>query len=125
MPICTVSRRTFLMTASVSFPVAGQQATPAYPPILEGSTVETYKTVAGTKLNLWIYKPERSADKPTPAIVFFFGGGWRAGTPKQFEEHCKHFASRGIVAITADYRVSSRHQSTIADSVRDAKSAVR
>ena len=30
-----------------------------------------------------------------------------------------------MVAITADYRVNSRHQSTIADSIRDAKSAVR
>jgi acetyl esterase len=119
-----ISRRTFL-SACAALPAVAQQPAPSYPPVLEGSVVETYKTVADTKLNLWIYQPERSADKLAPAIVFFFGGGWRSGTPKQFEHHCKHFASRGAVAITADYRVSSRHQSTIADSVRDAKSAVR
>ena len=55
-----------------------------------------------TKLDLYIYYPE--GHKPTdkrPAIVFFFGGGWTNGSPGQFEQHCKHLASRGMVAITA------------------------
>src|SRR5262249_13533381 len=66
--------------------------------------------------------------KPTdkrPAIVFFFGGGWTNGSPMQFEEHCKYLASRGIVAITADYRVASRHQVKAVSCVADAKSAIR
>jgi acetyl esterase/lipase len=75
---------------------------------------------------MYIFTPE--AHKPTdkrPAAVFFFGGGWRGGTPKQFEPHCKHLASRGVVAMAADYRVSSRHQTKAVACVSDAKSAVR
>jgi acetyl esterase/lipase len=57
--------------------------------------------------------------------VFFFGGGWTNGSPTQFEEHCKHLASRGMVAITADYRVASRNQVKAVSCVQDAKSAIR
>src|SRR3954471_14028148 len=97
-----------------------------YPPKLEGATVETYKTVGDTKLNVWIYYPpgHKASDKRA-AIVFFFGGGWTNGSPQQFEQHCKHLASRGMVAITADYRVASRHQVKAASCVADAKSAIR
>jgi acetyl esterase/lipase len=57
--------------------------------------------------------------------VFFFGGGWTGGSPGQFEEHCKHLASRGMVAMTADYRVASRQQVKAVSCVADAKSAIR
>jgi acetyl esterase/lipase len=93
---------------------------------MEASHVEVYKTVGDVKLKLWIYTPERH--KPgdnRPAIVFFFGGGWTSGTPKQFEPHCQYLASRGMVAMTADYRVASRHGVKAKDCVADAKSAVR
>jgi acetyl esterase len=59
------------------------------------------------------------------AIVFFFGGGWVGGRPNQFYPQCRHYAARGMVAIAAEYRVHSRHKSTIAQSVADAKSAIR
>lgn len=97
-----------------------------YPPNLPGAKVETYKTVGDVKLNFYIYNPE--GHKPTdkrPAIVFFFGGGWTNGSPGQFEEHCKHLASRGMVAITADYRVANRHEVKAVSCVADAKSAIR
>jgi acetyl esterase len=97
-----------------------------YPPKLTGAEVEAYKTVGDTKLNLYIYYPP--GHKPTDkraAIVFFFGGGWTNGSPGQFEQHCKHLASRGMVAITADYRVASRHQVKAVSCVADAKSAIR
>src|SRR3954471_22858127 len=79
----------------------------ASPPSFEGATVETYKEVGGAKLNVWIFQPTQkpAPGEKRPAIVFFFGGGWSAGSPSQFERQCRHFASRGMVAITADYRV--------------------
>jgi hypothetical protein len=43
-----------------------------------------------------------------PGIVFFFGGGWENGTIQAFEPQAKYFASRGMVAARADYRVKSR-----------------
>ena len=97
-----------------------------YPPKLPGAEVEAYKTVGDTKLNLYIYYPpgHKPSDKRA-AIVFFFGGGWTNGSPGQFEQHCKHLASRGMVAITADYRVASRHQVKAVSCVADAKSAIR
>ena len=92
----------------------------------ESGREEIYKSVDNAELKLWIFEPEGHAPNAArPAIVFFFGGGWRGGTPCQFEPHCRYLASRGMVAITADYRVRSRH-GTLADAcVSDAKSAVR
>ena len=98
-----------------------------YPPnIPDASRVETFKSIDGTDLKLWIFEPKgRTANDETPAIVFFFGGGWRGGTPAQFVEHSKYLASRGMVAMVADYRVASRHQVTANKCVQDAKAAMR
>lgn len=94
-----------------------------YPPRFDGANRETYWTVGDTKLDLWIFG-ETDAAAPKPAIVFFFGGGWNSGSPAQFESQCRHFAKRGMIAITADYRVRSRHEAKAADCVRDAKAAI-
>lgn len=95
----------------------------AYPPKMQGCRVETYKSVGDTKLNLYIFSP--SAPKNAPAIVFFFGGGWKSGTPQQFETQCRELAKRGMVAITADYRVESRHGVKPTQCLADARSALR
>ncbi|MEM8954009.1 MAG: alpha/beta hydrolase [Verrucomicrobiota bacterium] len=85
-----------------------------------------YKTVNGTELPLYIYTPSsHSPDSKAPAIVFFFGGGWKSGSPSQFQEQCKYLADRGMVAVTAEYRVSSRHDVKVEDCIADAKSAMR
>ena len=96
----------------------------AYPPVLPGARAETYKTVGNTQLKLYLYAPA-APGTARPAIVFFFGGGWQGGSPAQFEAQCRHFAQRGLVAITADYRVGSRQNAKAADCVADAKSCVR
>jgi len=102
------------------------QGKPTYPPKLPDAREEVYKTIGDTKLKLWIFEPEghKKSDK-RPAVVFFFGGGWRSGTPEQFEMQCKYLASRGMVAMTADYRVSSRNGTKATACVEDGKSAVR
>lgn len=85
-----------------------------------------YKTIGDVELRLHRHVPtnhQKSACRP--AVVFFFGGGWKGGTPKQFEPHCQYLASRGMVALTAEYRVENRHGTTPFDAVRDAKSALR
>ncbi len=96
-----------------------------YPPKFDGARVETYKTIGDTQLALNIFEPASGPKTNRPAIVFFFGGGWTSGSPAQFEQHCRHLASRGMVAITADYRVASRQQAKPVDCVADAKSALR
>lgn len=104
-----------------------QQATkPPYPPVMSGAKVETYKTIGETEMRLWIFEPEgHSSNDNRPAIVFFFGGGWKGGNPGQFRRHCEYLAARGMVAMAADYRVSSRHGVKANLCVEDAKSAIR
>ena len=85
-----------------------------------------YKTIGEVELKLHIFEPSRpDAKELSPAIVFFFGGGWVGGTPKQFYHQCEHFASRGMVAISAEYRVKNRHGTTPFECVADGKSAIR
>ncbi len=98
-------------------------AAPAYPPTFKDARVETYRKVGSTELKLWIFG-EPDPKVPKPAIVFFFGGGWNSGSPGQFEEQARHFAKRGMIAISADYRVKSRHGVQVAECVKDAKAAI-
>lgn len=97
-----------------------------YPPDMPGATVEVYREVDGVTLNAYRFEPagHQASDK-RPAAVFFFGGGWKGGTPGQFLPQCLYLASRGMVAISVDYRVSSRNQVLPQDCVRDAKAAIR
>ena len=86
-----------------------------------------YKIVGHDTLRLHVFEPSVSADTLAlhPAIVFFFGGGWVGGTPAQFYPHAAYFASRGMVAIAAEYRIKNLHNTTPFESVADGKSAVR
>lgn len=86
----------------------------------------TYKQTDTISLKLFVKKPDKfNPKKQYPAIVFFFGGGWNSGNITQFKPHAEYLASRGMIAILADYRVKSRHQTTPFDAVADAKSAIR
>ena len=117
-----------LVSITALLSAAETGAAKTYPPQMDGAKVETYKTVAGTELKLWIFSPPSapsSVPRAAPAIVFFFGGGWTSGSPQQFEAQCRHFASRGMVAIAADYRVKSRQDAKPVQCIADARSAVR
>src|SRR5688572_13478925 len=96
-----------------------------YPPKLDDAQPHLFKQVDGVELNLYVFKPKLNEGDRRPAIVFFFGGGWSGGSPEQFAPHCRYLASRGMVAIAADYRVAKRHSVKAVDCVRDAKSAIR
>lgn len=84
------------------------------------------KTGRTVELKLHMYKPEghQGTDK-RPAIVFFFGGGWSGGNPKQFYQQAHFFARRGLVAFSAEYRVRGRNKTTPFECVKDGKSAIR
>ncbi len=47
------------------------------------------------------------------------------GTPKQFYQQAKAFAAHGLVSMSAEYRVISRHKTTPFECVKDGKSAIR
>ena len=115
-----------LLTSTVLCSIAVAQQQSNYPPDMPEARVETYKSVEGTDLKIWIFEPEghKSSDS-RPAIVFFFGGGWRSGTPGQFRHQAKHLADRGMVAMAADYRVLNRQGVKGHKCVQDAKAAIR
>ncbi len=107
-------------------PLTRQKPAGSAPATLPGARTEIYRTVDGIELPIHIYEPKghKSGDQ-TPAIVFFFGGGWKNGSPTQFQHHCRYLASRGMVAMTAEYRVLSRHGVRAIDCFMDAKAAIR
>src|SRR5262245_31535008 len=74
---------------------------------------KVYKKTPQGELTLHFAFPVdwESSDK-RPAIVFFFGGGWKNGSYQQFVSQSDYFASRGMVAASADYRIESVHHTT-------------
>lgn len=85
----------------------------------------TYKSIGNRELKLKVYTPAgASAGDSRAAIVFFYGGGWVDGNIDQFKPQSEYLASKGMVAITADYRVLNRDQTTPIESVEDAKAAI-
>ncbi|MFP4058447.1 MAG: alpha/beta hydrolase [Candidatus Brocadiia bacterium] len=115
-----------LLAAALAFCLGAAAPAAARKPMMKPTRTLVYKTVKDAKLRLHVFEPEghRAADR-RPAIVFFFGGGWVGGTPAQFMPQCAYLASRGMVAISAEYRVRNRHGVTPYACVRDGKSAVR
>lgn len=102
---------------------------PTYALKVEGFSPDNtivYKMVEGADLKLYIFNPSgHTLSDQSPAIIFFFGGGWKSGSPSQFYPQCAHLASRGMVAISAEYRVESTHRTSPLECVKDGKSAVR
>lgn len=85
-----------------------------------------YKKRGSVELKLHIFNPEgHQASDLRPAIVFFFGGGWKQGSPSQFYPQCRHLAGRGMVAISAEYRVQKQHGTSPRECVKDGNSALR
>lgn len=95
--------------------------------LLKTAREEIYKTVGGVNLPVYIWEPEASKAPPYPksVIAFFYSSGWDNGQVSQFAPHCVYFASRGMLAMAFDYRVSARHGSTPVDAMADARSAFR
>lgn len=86
----------------------------------------TYKTIDGISLKLHIFNPpNHNVSDSKSSIVFFFGGGWVVGSPTQFYKQSEYLASRGMVAISAEYRVKHKHNTSPKEAVKDGKSAIR
>lgn len=85
-----------------------------------------YKSTEQGDLNLYFYRPPNfDTSKAYNCIIFFHGGAWNKGNYKQFERQAMYFASRGMIAISAEYRIKSKHGTTPFESIEDAKSAIR
>jgi len=94
-----------------------------------GVTHETqvYKTTERGALHIEIYKPSEPAPAAgRPCVVFFHGGAWRRGSTKQFMAFSTLLAQRGVIGMSAEYRLLQDDDDAIPyDAVRDARSALR
>ena len=91
-------------------------------------TYWTYKTIDDKDLKLSVFLPEGYAesDTPFPTFVVYHGGSWRVGTPDMHYPDCAYWASRGMIAVSVDYRLKDRdHVEVPLECVKDAKSAIR
>ncbi|NQT83359.1 alpha/beta hydrolase fold domain-containing protein, partial [bacterium] len=85
-----------------------------------------FKTIGEKELKIHFHYPsDWKASDQRGVIIFFFGGGWTSGGVGAFTRQAEYFASRGLVAARADYRVKSRDGVTPDKCVEDARSAVR
>lgn len=94
-----------------------------------------YKETGGQPRVLEVYFPPNH--DPTaasvPGIIFFHGGAWSSGDLSLFRPVAYYFASRGLVAVTANYRMLDldearalpKSESRKRVCITDAKSAIR
>src|SRR5882762_2033358 len=78
----------------------------------DNKSVAVYKTTPEGELKIHLYFPKdwKPADR-RPGIVFFFGGGFVGGNPRQFTTKAEYLATRVMVAVTAEYRINTTHPS--------------
>ena len=106
-----------------SQPAFDCSSVPPVPATLPGARSFDYSVTPTRALRLHVFAPEHATDAPRPAIMFFFGGGWRTGSVAVFADRARWMAREGYIAIVPDYRVACRDQTTAIDSAADAVSA--
>lgn len=114
----------FSATAAVLLAIALPEEILAAP---EPDARWTYKTIDGKELVLDVFTPAGYAesDKTFPAIVYFHGGSWREGSPSGHYPDCTYWASRGMVAASAHYRLKERDKVEVPRAcLEDAKAAI-
>jgi acetyl esterase/lipase len=82
------------------------------------------KPSVGAPLRLHLFRPPDGTANGG-AIVFFHGGGWIGGSVLQFYPHCDHFARRGLLAISVEYRTRESHGTPATACAQDGRSAMR
>jgi acetyl esterase len=84
-----------------------------------------YKKTPQEDMYLYLLRPAGKVKKALPAIVYFTGGGWIDGMVAYQIANAAWFRDHGIIGITADYRVKTRHGTSPLECIKDAKSAIR
>lgn len=91
--------------------------------ILETGTRYVYRNLPEGDLSAhFVFPPDFNHESDRrAAIVFLHGGRWDISAPNQFMPHAHHFASRGMVAISAEYRTRDKFGGGPLESMEDAK----
>jgi acetyl esterase/lipase len=95
--------------------------------LYKGHVIKTYKAIDGYNLDLHIFLPDSPYQKKEkfPVIVYFSGGSWTKGNPEWAFYSCADYAKKNWVAVSVEYRLADRHETTPFEAVKDARSAIR
>jgi acetyl esterase/lipase len=83
-----------------------------------------YASPGGVNLKVFVIHPE-DGKKPSAAVVVFHGGGWAIGSAEWGLGRARHFASLGMVGVSAQYRLSNEKDITPLDAMADARAVIR
>jgi len=96
------------------------------PTSIPGAEMHVYRDLKPEPMRLFVFKPEGwSATDRRSTFVFFFGGGWSAGTPERSAGWAKAAAKWGLVGIAPDYRTRGRFGTSALEAVSDGRAAIR
>lgn len=85
-----------------------------------------YRKTEKGELTVHVFLPKGwNASDQRPGLLLFFGGGFRGGAPSAMYSKAAYFASRGMVAASADYRVKNTYAVSAEACFADARSAMR
>lgn len=80
-----------------------------------------YDSSKEQELKAFVFSPAQNSDKIShPSMVIFHGGGWNSGEPSWAFGIAEKYASLGLVAIVAEYRLSDGMNTTPLNAMEDA-----
>ncbi|MGC6582366.1 MAG: alpha/beta hydrolase [Akkermansiaceae bacterium] len=94
--------------------------------LLGSATTYCYAKIPEGDLNAHFFFPPGFNHKTDrlAVILFLHGGMWDISAPSQFIPHCHHFASRGIIAVTAEYRTQVKFNGGPEEAAADIKTII-
>jgi acetyl esterase/lipase len=102
-----------LTAASVSFTVSSDSPAPLVSPVSAPAgqmTTLAYCSIGGIRLAMDLYQPSIQATRPTPTILYLYGGVWLAGgrgPDPYFQQLQQALNARGFAVASIDYRLGS------------------
>lgn len=114
-----------ILITSVTVAFFGGLAAVAFAVTFKPDRKIVYSEIDGIELELNLFEQQGTTSAGRPTILFYHGGAWTSGSPMQFYPWAKHFASLGWLAISAEYRVSSKHGTNAFHATDDARNAYR
>lgn len=82
-----------------------------------------YQAVDGSPLPPLVFEPAEGT-QPAAGIVMFHGGALRSGSAEGLAPHFRQLAARGILAISAGYRLIDQGAMGMGDCIADVRRAV-
>lgn len=96
----------------------------AFPKVEIGAVEDVSIDGPGGPLGLRLYRPISAAESPSPALIYYHGGGWMLGNLDSHDDICRRFCHvLGMPVVAVDYRLAPEHPFPAA--VDDALAAAR